>query len=192
MQDVQKQEGKIEARKRRINGKFQYFLAKEVRKKIEKMIELNRNNKFEPFSHPTKLLGTKYFSTKNFILFKSTELACYKLLEALKEDKNCVIGLHGMEGSVKTTFVKEVGKKVEELGLFDKVVIAVVSQTPNIRNIQDQIVDQLSFKLEESSDIGRAQRLSKRLKRGKIFIILDDVCENLDSEAIGIPSNENN
>jgi len=41
-------------------------------------------------------------------------------MEALKDGKKYhMIGFHGMGGSGKTTLVKEVGKKAEELQLFD-------------------------------------------------------------------------
>ncbi|KHN41000.1 Putative disease resistance protein [Glycine soja] len=106
------------------------------------MTQLNHNSKFEPFSSKTELPGLKYHSFKDFVLFKSTESACNEILKALIKDKSFhMIGHHGMGGSGKTTLVKEVGKKVEELKLFEKVVMATVSQTPNIRSIQEQIAD---------------------------------------------------
>ncbi|KAF7815815.1 putative disease resistance protein [Senna tora] len=101
-----------------------------------------------------------------------------------------MIGLYGIGGSGKTTLAKEVGKKVEELKLFDKVVMAVVSQPPNVRDIQGQIADQIGLKLKEETEFGRAQRLATRFQNDKIFIILDDVWGNLNLEDIGIPLNK--
>ncbi|TKY45723.1 Disease resistance protein [Spatholobus suberectus] len=193
LEEVQMLERRItEATKSYFKKQCQYFLVKEIARKTEKMTQLNHNSKFEQFSRITELPGMKYYSSKNFILFKSTESTYNKLLEALKDKSVCMIGLHGIGGSGKTTLVREVGKKAEELELFEKVVMATISQTPNIRSIQAQIADQLGFKLEEESDIGRAQRLSQRLRKGTTLLILDDVWEKLDFEALGIPFNENN
>lgn len=193
LEEVQMLEGKItEASKNCFRRQCQYFLAKKVARKTEIMTQLNHNSNFNPFSRLTELPGMMYFSSKNFVLFKSTESAYNKLLEALKYNNGCVIGLRGLGGSGKTTLVKEVGKKAEELKLFDKVVMATVSQTPNTRNIQAQIADQLGLQLTEQSELGRAQRLSQRLKNGETLLILDDVWEKLDFEALGIPFNENN
>ncbi|ESW13999.1 hypothetical protein PHAVU_008G244500, partial [Phaseolus vulgaris] len=88
-----------------------------------------------------------------------------------------MIGLVGLGGSGKTTLAKKVGKKAEEMKLFEKVVMAT-------------IFDQLSFKLNEASVIGRAQRLSERLRKGTTLLILDDVWEKLNFEALGIPFDE--
>ncbi|KAK7300783.1 hypothetical protein RJT34_11633 [Clitoria ternatea] len=193
LEEVQMIEGRIsEARKSYFRRQCQYFLAKEIARKTEKMTQLNLNSKFEPFSRLTELPGMKYYSSKDFVLFQSTESAYKKLLEALKDKSACMIGLRGIGGSGKTTLVKEVGKKVVELEHFEKVVMATVTQTPNIRSIQAQIADQLGFKLEEESNLGRAQRLSQRLRKGTTLIIFDDVWEKLDFEALGIPFNENN
>ncbi|KAI4308196.1 hypothetical protein L6164_031294 [Bauhinia variegata] len=92
----------------------------------------------------------------------------------------------------KTTLAKELGKRAEELGLFDKVVIAAISHTPNARKIQDHILDVLGLRVEEQSEFARAQRLPERLRKGKTLVILDDVSGKLDFEAIGIPWNHEN
>ena len=93
-----------------------------------------------------------------------------------------MIGLVGLGGSGKTTLAKEVGKKAEELKLFEKVVMTTVSQTPNIRSIQVQIADKLGLKFVEESEEGRAQRLSERLRTGTTLLILDDLWEKLVEE----------
>ncbi|KAG4966467.1 hypothetical protein JHK85_041442 [Glycine max] len=186
------QERISEVSKSYFRRQFQYFLTKKIARKIEKMAQLNHNSKFDPFSKIAELPGMKYYSSKDFVLFKSRESTYENLLEALKDKSVSMIGLVGLGGSGKTTLAKEVGKKAEELKLFEKVVMATVSQTPNIRSIQLQIVDNLGLKFVEESEEGRAQRLSERLRTGTTLLILDDVWENLDFEAIGIPYNENN
>lgn len=189
LKEVENLEVKTEENKRCYRGgPFQYFLAKEVASVTEKIEMLNTNSyKLEPFSRRTELPGMKYFSSKNFVYSKSTEYAYNKLMEALEDEKSHMIGFHGMGGAGKSTLVKEVGKKAEELHLFDKVVMAVVSHNPQVTNIQGQIADRLDLILREETPIGRAQRLSTSLQNGKTLVILDDVWEKLDFEAIGIP-----
>ncbi|KAG5047692.1 hypothetical protein JHK86_017098 [Glycine max] len=155
------------------------------------MAQLNQNSKFDPFSKIPELPGMNYYSSKGFVLFESKKSSYNKLLEALKEESVCMVGLVRIGGLGKTALAKEVGKEAEKLKLFEKIVIATVSETPNIRSIQAQISDQLGLKLEEESDIGKARRLSERLSEGTTFLILDDVGENLDFESLGIPINEN-
>ncbi|KAK8467083.1 hypothetical protein PHAVU_008G246800 [Phaseolus vulgaris] len=154
------------------------------------MIQLNRDSKFEPFSTIIEPPGMKYYSSNNFFMFKSTEASYNKLLEILKNKSVSMIGLVGLGGSGKTTLAKEVGKKAEEMKLFHKVVITTVSQPLNIKRIRDDIIDQLSLELKEESDIGRAHRLSQRLRENTTLLILDDVWEKLNFEDLGIPFDE--
>ncbi|KAL2324933.1 hypothetical protein Fmac_023991 [Flemingia macrophylla] len=193
LKEVQETEKKIlEISESCFKKRCKYFLAKKIEREIENMTRLKRDSNFELFSRIIELPGMKYYSSKNFVLFKSIEQIYNELLEALKDNSVCMIGLVGMGGSGKTTLAKEVGKKVEEFKIFDKVVMVIVSETPKIRSIQDEIAEKLDFKLEKESDDVRAQRLSQRLSIGTTLIILDDVWEKLDFEVLGIPLNENN
>ncbi|KAK7372230.1 hypothetical protein VNO80_05603 [Phaseolus coccineus] len=67
-----------------LRRKCQYSLAKEIARKTTKMIQLNRDSKFEPFSTTIELPGMKYYSSNDFFMFKSTEASYNKLLEILK------------------------------------------------------------------------------------------------------------
>lgn len=156
----------------------------------KKMMDLKNNTNFQPFSFATQLPGITYFSSKDFVDFNSRKSTYDHLLEVIKDGKNNVIGLYGMGGSGKTTLAKEVGKKVDELKLFDKVVMVVVSKPPNVLNIQQQIAEQIGLDFQETTQYTRALRLSLGLKNKKILIILDDVWSKLNLEEIGIPLNE--
>ncbi|KAI8004060.1 Disease resistance protein [Camellia lanceoleosa] len=93
-----------------------------------------------------------------------------------------------MGGVGKTTMVKEVAKRAKEEKLFDEVVMAVVSQSPNEMKIQGEIGDNLGLEFKEETERGRANRLCERLRGTKrILVILDDVWKRLELNDIGIP-----
>ena len=109
-------------------------------------------------------------------------------MESLRSADVKMIGVWGMAGVGKTTLVKQVAKVAQDEKLFDQVVMAYVSQTVDLKKIQEEIADALGLKFEEASGPGRAGRLSERLKKKKVLIILDDLWAVLDLAAVGIPS----
>ncbi|XP_034707060.1 probable disease resistance protein At4g27220 [Vitis riparia] len=95
----------------------------------------------------------------------------------------------GMGGVGKSTLVKRVAEQAEQEELFHKVVTASVFQTPDYKEIQQQIAEKLGMKFEEVSEQGRACRLHQRIKQeDTILIILDDLWAELELEKVGIPS----
>ncbi|XP_028790392.1 disease resistance protein At4g27190-like [Neltuma alba] len=155
------------------------------------MKDLKKNSRFESFSLPTPPPNLNdQFSSKDVMDFKSRESIFNSLFEAIKDGKNKMVGLYGMGGSGKTTLAIEVGKKVERLKLFDKVVKVVVSRPLNVGKIQEEIKGKTGLKFEEDIE-STAARLLTELKSMKILIILDDVWSNLNLQEIGIPINEN-
>ncbi|TXG66992.1 hypothetical protein EZV62_008267 [Acer yangbiense] len=137
--------------------------------------------KLNNISHPTALPGIEFFKPKDFMTFESTKFAFDGMM------RGALLDYTGWEVG-KTTLAKVVGNTTKEHKMFNEVVMVVVSQTLNVMNIQDQIADSLSMKLEEKSEQGRARRLCLRLKgENKILLILDDVWTKLDLTTIGIP-----
>ena len=83
---------------------------------------------------------------------------------------------------------KVVAKRAKDDKLFDEVVMAVVSQTLDLKNIQGQIAEMLGLQFAEEYPLVRADRLKKRLMDSKsVIVILDDVWDALDLKAVGIP-----
>ncbi|PRQ43484.1 putative P-loop containing nucleoside triphosphate hydrolase [Rosa chinensis] len=112
-----------------------------------------------------------------------------KVMKALQDDEVTVVGVYGMGGIGKTTMVEHVGAQACNTGLFDHVIMAVVSQSPDFRKIQGTLADLLELKLEGETEVGRARILQKEIiSRNKILIILDDIWEMIDLSRIGIPS----
>jgi hypothetical protein len=121
---------------------------------------------------------------------KSSKEAFEQIMKALEDDNVNMIGLYGMGGVGKTTLVKEVARRAKVLQLFDEVLMATLSQNPNVTGIQDQMADRLGLKFDENSKegrAGRAGRLWQRLQGKKMLIVLDDVWKDIDFQEIGIP-----
>ncbi|KAI4313402.1 hypothetical protein L6164_026387 [Bauhinia variegata] len=109
------------------------------------------------------------------------------IMEALRDPNVNNIGVHGMGGVGKSMLVKQVAQKAQQE--FDVVVMATITQNPEVEKIQGQIADMLGLHFSnEQSSIGRAGRLHERLKKEKnVLLILDDLWGELNWGEIGIP-----
>ncbi|KAK7850537.1 putative disease resistance protein, partial [Quercus suber] len=180
MEEVQALENKVQVNLRFCNGWCpdwirQYKLCKEAIQKTNVVKELQDKGKFSELTHRAPTPGIEIFSSSDFEVFESRKLAFQQIMEALHDDNNKRIGMHGIGGVGKTTLVKEVHKKTKELNIFDEIVMTVVSLTPNVRRIQERY--------------GKGKSNMLKIKSvKKILIILDDVWKDVNLEAIGIPS----
>ena len=138
---------------------------------------------------PPLEIGSSLLSIEAFKGFESRKKLKKKVLEALKDDEINMIAICGMGGIGKTTMVEEVKERVKADNLFDEVVMAMVSQNQDLRNIQGQIADMLHLELKRESEAGRADELySTLMKCNSVLVILDDVWdEPLDLKKVGIP-----
>ncbi|KAI5605764.1 hypothetical protein BDE02_01G373600 [Populus trichocarpa] len=167
----------------------QFKLSKALAKKSETFRKLGESSeKFTKVADKRPPQRIEFLTSKEFTPSKSSEEALEQIMEALKDDNVNMIGLYGMGGVGKTTLVKEVGRIATESQLFDEVLMATVSQNPNVIDIQNRMADMLGLKIEENSKEGRADRLRQRLKKvEKMLITLDDVWKHIDLKEIGIP-----
>ncbi|XP_040372829.1 probable disease resistance protein At4g27220 isoform X2 [Rosa chinensis] len=146
-------------------------------------IEESVCNKLRPTEHEFIM------SFGGFEAFEATKQAIVKVVNALKKDEATTIGVYGMGGVGKTTMVKYVGAQAQKCRLFNQVIMAVVSQNPDLMKIQETFAELLGLKLEEKTDIGRASKLKEKILKGTgILIILDDIWKSIDFSSIGIPS----
>ncbi|WVZ07080.1 hypothetical protein V8G54_020426 [Vigna mungo] len=175
------------------NLSLRYRLGRNATKMVEEMkVEELWNKTFEEVSY--RVLPSINVSLTNisYESFASRTKTIDMFMQALEDSTVNMIGLYGVGGVGKTTLVKEVAKKAQEKKLFTVVVMANITRNPNIIAIQGQIAEILGMRLEEESEIVRADRIRKRLKKEKenTLIILDDLWDRLDLNRLGIPNSD--
>uniref|UniRef100_A0A6N2KWI0 AAA+ ATPase domain-containing protein n=1 Tax=Salix viminalis TaxID=40686 RepID=A0A6N2KWI0_SALVM len=167
-----------------------FKLSKALEKKMETWRKLEENSRHfrTKVSHKAPLQDIEFLPSKEFTPSESSKKAFEQIMKDLKDDNVNMIGLCGMGGVGKTTLVKEVARKAKESQLFDEVLMATLSQIPNVIDIQDRMADHLGLHFNETTKQGRADRLWQRLKtEKKMLVILDDVWNVVNLKEIGIP-----
>ncbi|KAI8012157.1 Disease resistance protein [Camellia lanceoleosa] len=171
-----------------------YRMSKEAENKIAEVKKFTQSGNFSTVALPKPFAQELQFtsSSTNYVNFKSRELVFNNIMAALQDSNVKMIGVYGTGGVGKTTMVEEIGKLVKN-GLFDEVVVAVVSQDANVSNIQGQLADRLNLELKGETEVGKASKLWNRLNNGKKnLIILDDMWQELNLKTIGIPITDGN
>uniref|UniRef100_A0A2C9U7V7 AAA+ ATPase domain-containing protein n=1 Tax=Manihot esculenta TaxID=3983 RepID=A0A2C9U7V7_MANES len=161
------------------------------RKAEEKTMEIEKQKnegKFDRVSNPAPPPPLLFPSQEDIVIFDSRERQVEEIMEASKDNKTNFIGIYGMGGVGKTTLVKQVVKRAQQDRLFPTIAMVVVSQTIDVKKIQDQIAESLGLKLDKVNEQNRVSRLLARLKEeNKVLIILDDIWARLDLATVGIP-----
>ncbi|CAL5394087.1 unnamed protein product [Camellia sinensis] len=171
-----------------------YQMSKDAENKMEEVKNLTQSGNFSTVAHPKPFAQELQFpsSSANYANFESRELVFNNIMVALQDSNVKMIGVYGTGGVGKTTIVEEIGKQVKN-GLFNEVVVAVVSQDAYVSNIQGQLADRLNLELKAETEVGKANQLWNRLNNGKKnLIILDDMWQELDLKTIGIPITDGN
>eukprot|EP00261_Vitis_vinifera_P039694 XP_019080937.1 PREDICTED: putative disease resistance protein At3g15700 [Vitis vinifera] len=169
------------------NLKSRYQLGREAEQKAQVIVEIQKARNFpDGVSHRVPAPNV---TSKNYDPFESRASILNEIMDALRDDKISMIGVWGMGGVGKTTLVEQVAAQAKQQKLFDKVPTAYVSQTVDLKKIQQQIADVIGLEFVEESESGRAGRLSQRLtQEKKLLIILDDLWVGLNLKDVGIPS----
>ncbi|KAK3227604.1 hypothetical protein Dsin_007466, partial [Dipteronia sinensis] len=168
-----------------------YCLSRKAAKTTKDGVDLLGEGTFQKVSYRPLLQKTTSTYIRGYDDFDSRKPIFDNLMEALTDADVNLIGVYGMGGVGKTTLAKRVVGQAKQDKLFDVVVMAEVTETPDIKNIQAQIADQLGLKFVEESLSGRAARLCDKLKKEKrVLLVLDNIWAKLDLEAVGIPLGE--
>ncbi|KAA8538809.1 hypothetical protein F0562_025501 [Nyssa sinensis] len=150
------------------------------------------NGVLDTVAHRAPASDIWFKSTTDYENFESRRLVFEEIIEALRDDKIYIIGIHGAAGVGKTKMAEEISKRAKENKLFDEVAMTSVSQNPDVRKIQGELADCLDLKLDSETEIGRASQLCKRLQNGKkIIVIIDDVWNQINLKEIRIPFVDN-
>ncbi|ERN00339.1 hypothetical protein AMTR_s00104p00047720 [Amborella trichopoda] len=108
-----------------------------------------------------------------------------KILECLSNNELGVIGNHGMGGIGKTTLMHEINNHLSQNREFKRVIWITVSKDVNITRIQKEIMKKLGMNVEDEDMI--VERLFSALKEQRFVLIVDDLWEKLDLNAMGVP-----
>ncbi|XP_044499722.1 uncharacterized protein LOC123221096 isoform X1 [Mangifera indica] len=158
-------------------------------KKLNAITELLQEKEtFAEVSLPTSHEVIR-LTNKDYEEFESRRSIFNDVLKALDDPEVGIIGVYGMGGIGKTTLVKEVGHQAKKHLVMDEVVFVEVSDKPDTKKIQDELAYQLGLEFKKEAE--RASKLYARLKNDKkVLVILDNMWEQLDLQALGIPSGD--
>ncbi|XP_022735754.1 probable disease resistance protein At4g27220 [Durio zibethinus] len=165
---------------------WRYCLRKKVAKKTISIDKLLVSCNFPRVGHRAPLEGIEFFTSKDFMPNESSNFTFNEIIKALNTDGVNMIGLYGMPGVGKTTLAKEAGKHAKEQKLFDKVVMATMSQAPNLSKIQDKIAELLGLKFEASTKEGKAEELQRRFVGFLLDILSEGEAWALFKDTVGL------
>ncbi|ESR45744.1 hypothetical protein CICLE_v10000123mg [Citrus x clementina] len=175
------------------NLKTRYQLSKKAEAEVKALVKIREEAaRFDDrISYRTIPEEIWLKSHKGYEAFESRLSSLKAIQNALIDVNVSVVGVYGMGGIGKTTLVKKVARQAMEDKLFDMVVFSEVSQTPDIKKIQQEIAEKLGLELHEEVESRRASRLFERLRNHKkILVVLDNIWKHLDLETVGIPFGE--
>jgi len=163
-------------------------LSRKSKKMSQDISNILADGKFDKVSYRTASQVTVSSFGRGYEALDSRTLMLDEIMLALKDPNFFIIGVYGMGGVGKTTLVKELASKAENGGSFNAVVLAPVSDSPDVEKIQSQIAEMLDMKFTKETRDGRARELRDRIKKKKsILVILDDIWGRLDLVEVGIP-----
>ncbi|KAJ8760387.1 hypothetical protein K2173_015054 [Erythroxylum novogranatense] len=169
------------------NFMLRYQISKKAIDMAKVVEQLQEKGRFDRVSYSVTSRWKGITAVEGYKSYESRMPTSRKIMSAFRDKGISIIGLYGMGGVGKTTLVKEVGRQALEDKLFDEVVMATVTQSPDPKKIQGEIADKLGMRFDEESIAGRAGHLRERLKKeNKVLVILDDVWGSIDLEGIGV------
>jgi len=163
-------------------------LSRKTKKMIQEISKVLAEGKFDRISARfTSQLTVTPFG-RGYEALDSRTSMLNEIILALKNPNIFMIGVYGMGGVGKTTLVKELAWQAENDGSFSSVVMATITDSPDVEKIQGQIVDALDMKFNKESIEGRATQLRNKIIMEKsILVILDDMWGTLDLVEVWIP-----
>jgi NB-ARC domain len=108
------------------------------------------------------------------------------VIQHIKDDVHCIIGIYGMGGVGKTHLLKQVNNELSKDSSINLVIFITCSKECSEEKIQDEIIDKLGLK--KSNSVEQKQiTLFNFLKKRSFVLLLDDLWSRMDLEIVGIP-----
>ncbi|KAL5725661.1 hypothetical protein ACHQM5_008780 [Ranunculus cassubicifolius] len=175
-----------------------YSLGKELYKKLNTVAGLSSHGYFS-------VVADKSLPRRVDVKHESQTVGMNEIFEKvwswLGDNEVKIIGIHGVGGVGKTSLLKKINNAFVQKddnqsrrhNTIDVVIWVVVSKDFSMPNIQKEIGKRLGLTWSEDDDQNdKAQRILNVMSEKKFVILLDDVWQPLDLEAIGIPSPHHN
>ncbi|KAL4375816.1 hypothetical protein GQ457_02G027210 [Hibiscus cannabinus] len=181
MAETQLKEEEDKACQRRFIGlcpniKSRYLLSKKAEKEAGIIAQLLEKGRFDTVSYAPAPQRVCIRSVNG-----SRTGAFNRVMDALKNDKSAIVGVLGARRIPMATLVKDIvtltGGK-----LFDNVIVATMSQTPNIEKIQIEIAENLGLNFDDP----------RLLQQEKVLVIFDNIWVPFDLQDLGIPTTGEN
>ncbi|KAM0848372.1 hypothetical protein ACQ4PT_054424 [Festuca glaucescens] len=97
-----------------------------------------------------------------------------------------VVGMWGPDKDDNTNLLKHINNSFLEQSLFDFVICVPSPSDCSVTNIQSEIISRLGMK-QDGNEATRATRICGQLENKNFLLIVDDLRQNLDLRAVGIP-----
>ncbi|KAK2368451.1 putative disease resistance protein [Trifolium repens] len=163
-------------------------LSRKTKKMTQEILEVLAEGKFDRISYRAASQVTLTPFGRGYEALHSRTLMLNEIMLALKDPNIFIIGVYGMGGVGKTTLVKELAWQAENDESFSAVVMATITGSPDVIEIQNQIADALDLKFNKEAKEGRARELRDRITKEKsILVVLDDIWGRLDLTELGVP-----
>ncbi|KAG2702082.1 hypothetical protein I3760_06G074700 [Carya illinoinensis] len=175
-----------------LNLKQRHRLSREANKIARNIVKHLENGNFNTVSclpaAQDLMVTTRH---KNYVTLESRTSVANEVMEALGDANINKIGVWGMPGVGKSILMKEIDRRAKEEKLFHGVVLAAVTERPELSRIRGEIAVMLNQERHrQQTEIGRANlEQESSTKDAKLLVILDDIWpKQLELEDIGIPS----
>ncbi|KAF8400459.1 hypothetical protein HHK36_013757 [Tetracentron sinense] len=116
-----------------------------------------------------------------------------EVLDFLKESDIRRIGIWGLAGIGKTTIMQNLNNNDDITNFFDVVIWVTVSKERSMENIQHAVLERLKLNVEGIFSTDKvASRILEELESKRYLLLLDEVWDVIDLNALGLCVNEKN